>query len=442
MKNNEVHYAHLKNRAQEFNKYDLRAKLDGVKPNIMIQSNKALEEFFSFQGNKIDKDDTISGLSSIITNSIITTKSTPEVMRRKKTMLSWLALNSASRYIPEMVKRVEKICDEMKTKKQAELIHEMNVFTFGVFSDILFGDDVKELVAKLYPYENPDGTTEMLELREILIRLIKAYIQHLFHPLNYVFTFIKEMGLVNPFKRDARNKDVFKNAILEIIKNSKEQNIAYQIFNDPISTEAVKLDEICGILIAGTETTSHSLVSCFYYLNKYPETLKKLRQELQENGLKKGANFVESLYNGEDPESDLPQLLCEGNSQMDTVVPQSLAYYAKEDIEICKVPIPQGTKIRIDLLLSHFDYNKWLDEYEFIPERHDLESEYFAKLKQSGKKPEAYSRRSFSHGMRKCPGQTFAMLEMKVGIAYIVSHLDLKFKEEDLQNENIGFGLG
>uniref|UniRef100_A0A7S3KV08 Cytochrome P450 n=1 Tax=Euplotes crassus TaxID=5936 RepID=A0A7S3KV08_EUPCR len=126
----------------------------------------------------------------------------------------------------------------------------------------------------------------------------------------------------------------------------------------------------------------------------------------------------------------------------DTVVPQSFDYYAKDDIQICKVPISKGTTIRIDLLASHFDDGKWLDEYEFIPERHDLESEYFAKLKQSGKKPEAYSRRTFSHGMRKCPGQTFAMLEMKVAIAYIVTHLDIQFDEGQLNNEDIGFGLG
>mmetsp|Transcript_9307 Transcript_9307/g.8978 ORF Transcript_9307/g.8978 Transcript_9307/m.8978 type:complete len:151 (+) Transcript_9307:560-1012(+) len=150
----------------------------------------------------------------------------------------------------------------MKDRKEADLIHEMNVFTFDVFSDILFGDDVKELVAKLYPYENPDGTTDMIELREILIRLIKAYITHLFHPFSYVFKPIKEMGLVNPFKRDIRNKDVFKNAILDIVKNSKEQKTAYQIFNDPIANEATKLDEVCAILVAGSETTSHSLVSC------------------------------------------------------------------------------------------------------------------------------------------------------------------------------------
>eukprot|EP00344_Euplotes_crassus_P003458 CAMPEP_0196998858 /NCGR_PEP_ID=MMETSP1380-20130617/4149_1 /TAXON_ID=5936 /ORGANISM="Euplotes crassus, Strain CT5" /LENGTH=150 /DNA_ID=CAMNT_0042415575 /DNA_START=565 /DNA_END=1017 /DNA_ORIENTATION=- len=150
----------------------------------------------------------------------------------------------------------------MKDRKEADLIHEMNVFTFDVFSDILFGDDVKELVTKLYPYENPDGTTDMIELREILIRLLKSYMDHIFHPLCYVFTFIKEMGLVNPFKRDTKNRNTFKKAIFDIVKNSKEQKTAYHIFNDPIADEETKLDEVCAILVAGSETTSHSLVAC------------------------------------------------------------------------------------------------------------------------------------------------------------------------------------
>ncbi|CAI2366304.1 unnamed protein product [Moneuplotes crassus] len=442
MKNNGAHYVYMKNRADEFNKYDLRAKLDGVDPNIMIQSNKALEEFVSMQGTKIDKIDTTVGPSAVILKSIITNQSSPEVMRRKKSMLSWLALNSASRYILDMIKCIERVCNDMKNRKEADLIHEMNVFTFDVFSDILFGDDVKELVTKLYPYENPDGTTEMIELREILIRLLKAYMNHIFHPLCYVFTFIKEMGLVNPFKRDTKNRNTFKKAIFDIVKNSKEQKTAYHIFNDPIADEETKLDEVCAILVAGSETTSHSLVACCYFLNKYPDTLKKLRQELQENGLGKGANFAEACTM--EKIQSLTYLNCcvKEALRCDIVLAQSFSYSPKEDIQICNVPIPKGTQIRIDLVSSHFDSDKWLDEYEFIPERHDLESEYFAKLKQSGKKPETYSRRSFSHGMRKCPGQTFAMLEMKVAIAYIVTHLDLKFKEEDLQNENIGFGLG
>jgi len=126
----------------------------------------------------------------------------------------------------------------------------------------------------------------------------------------------------------------------------------------------------------------------------------------------------------------------------DVVVPHSFAYSALEDIKICDVPISKGTKIRIDLTTCHFDKDKWLDEYTFIPERHDYESEYYLKSKDAGKKPDVYSRRTFSHGMRSCPGLSFAMLEMKIAIAYIVTHLDIQFDEGQLNNEDIGFGLG
>ncbi|CAI2366076.1 unnamed protein product [Moneuplotes crassus] len=442
MQNNKVHYSYMKNGAEKYNKHDLRAILDGIFPTIMVLSNKALEEFLSMQVTKIDKDDQHSGVSSFIPNSLGTMKSTKEVMRRRKNTLSWVSLNSASTYIPHMLRCLERVSKEMKTKQQVDLIHSMNVVTFDVFSDILFGDDVKELVSKLYPYENPDGSTEMIELREMLIRLTKCYIAQIFHPLSHMFKFLKNRGLVNPFKRDAKNAAEFKRAILEIVKNSKEKKAAHYMFSDPISSEIEKLDEVCGVMLAGSETTSHSLVSCLYFLNKHPSTLAKLRKELKDNGFRKGQSFFE-LCTMEKIQSMTYLTCCVKEAfRCDIVVPRSFAYAALEDIKICGVPISKGTKIRIDLSTCHFDKNKWLDEYEFIPERHDFESEYYKRAKQTGIKPDVYSRRTFSHGMRSCPGQSFAMLEMKVAIAYLVTHLDIQFDEEQLNNKDIGFGLG
>nr|AOQ25839.1 CYP5681A1 protein [Moneuplotes crassus] len=442
MRENKVHYAYMKNGAEKYNKHDLRVTLDGIFPTVMVLSNKALEEFLSMQVTKIDRDDLNSGVSGLIPHSLVTMPSTKEVMRRRKNMLSWVSLNSASKYIPRMLRCLERVSNDMKTKKQVDLVHSMNVVTFDVFSDILFGDDVKELVSKLYPYDNPDGSTEMIELREMLIRLTKCHISHFFHPSSHMFKFLKRRGLVNPFKRDAKNAAEFKRAILELVKNSKEQKAAHHMFSDPLSNEVQKLDEVCGVMLAGPETTSHSLVSCLYFLNKNPETLKKLREELNANGFKKGKSFYE-ICTMEKIQSMTYLTCCVKEAfRCDIVAPRSFSYAALEDIEICDVPISKGTKIRIDLSTCHFDKNKWPDEYEFIPERHDFESEYYQKAKQTGIKPDVYSRRTFSHGMRSCPGQSFAMLEMKVAIAYLVTHLDIQFDEEQLNNKDIGFGLG
>ena len=98
--------------------------------------------------------------------------------------------------------------------------------------------------------------------------------------------------------------------------------------------------------------------------------------------------------------------------------------------------------MKLDLLSSHYNAKNWLDPYDFEPERHDIESEFYQKSKEAGKMPDVYSRRTFSHGTRSCPGMSFATLEMKIMIAYLVTHLEYEFEEGILEHEGIGFGIG
>ena len=44
--------------------------------------------------------------------------------------------------------------------------------------------------------------------------------------------------------------------------------------------------------------------------------------------------------------------------------------------------------------------------------------------------------------MRACPGQTLAILEIKVILAYFFMKFDYEVDPEILQKEGVGFGLG
>uniref|UniRef100_A0A7S3KQG3 Cytochrome P450 n=1 Tax=Euplotes crassus TaxID=5936 RepID=A0A7S3KQG3_EUPCR len=207
-------------------------------------------------------------------------------------------------------------------------------------------------------------------------------------------------------------------------------------------TEEEKLDDLIGIMLAGTETTAHSLVSCLYFLNKYPEALKKLREELKSEGFTKTDDFINQCTVEKFQSCTYLNSVVKETLRRDTAVSETFDYVSSSDIKICDVPIKKGTKIRIDAVSSHFDERKWLEPESFIPERFDFDSEFYQKSKKMGKVADIYSRRSFSHGNRNCPGQSFALLEMKLVIAYFVTHIDFNYSKEDLSNENIGFGMG
>ena len=126
--------------------------------------------------------------------------------------------------------------------------------------------------------------------------------------------------------------------------------------------------------------------------------------------------------------------------RIDNSAIEPLYYFTTESFSICNVPIESGIKMKIDIFGAHYNINEWIEPTKFIPERFDPNSEYF--LKPGSTKPRnPYSHVPFSHGMRSCPGQTLALLEVKVIIAYILAHVEYDIKDEQLQ-KTVGFAVG
>lgn len=159
-------------------------------------------------------------------------------------------------------------------------------------------------------------------------------------------------------------------------------------------------------------------------------------------GITKEANLDEVLTMENIQNLEYLSCVIKESLRMDTPVIDSFYYYVFKDTEICGVPIPKGTQLKQEILGAHFDDDKWLHPKEFIPERFDPESEFYKLSLKEGKAQDSYSRRSFGHGVRNCPGQTLANLELKIIIPYLITKLDLKINEDSLNKDTIGFGMG
>lgn len=202
------------------------------------------------------------------------------------------------------------------------------------------------------------------------------------------------------------------------------------------------MDDLILLIAGGTDTTAHTIAATLYFLSKNPSALTTLRSELSENNLSDKSSFsknctLDTLHNCTYLTSVIKETM-----RLDTIAPASFIYSSNRDIQICDVPIPKGLGIRIDLISSKFDETHFLNPDEYIPERFDVDSEFYKKSKKMGKTPEAYSVRAFSVGNRACPGQSLAMLESKVMLAFFVSFMNWKFTQEDLDNTGFGFGIG
>eukprot|EP00343_Euplotes_focardii_P012123 CAMPEP_0205830186 /NCGR_PEP_ID=MMETSP0206-20130828/40318_1 /ASSEMBLY_ACC=CAM_ASM_000279 /TAXON_ID=36767 /ORGANISM="Euplotes focardii, Strain TN1" /LENGTH=270 /DNA_ID=CAMNT_0053133593 /DNA_START=684 /DNA_END=1496 /DNA_ORIENTATION=- len=258
-----------------------------------------------------------------------------------------------------------------------------------------------------------------------------------------MFPLLNKYNFLNPFKDYMKNLKSFKSGVAEMMRGCKDpESLNYKLTNNSSCSFEENLDDLAIAMFAGTETAAHSMASFFYYLKKNEKVYKKLEKELKDNGFTKGDNFKEhvTLKNIQ----NLNYLSCCTKEvlRMDSPSLDTADYLVKENVDICNVPIPKDTILKIDICSGHFNNNSWMNPLEFIPERHDTDSDFYKKAKDAGIIPDTYSRRSFSHGMRNCPGMSLAMLELKVFIIYFITHIEYEFDLDMLNLEGVGFGMG
>ena len=228
----------------------------------------------------------------------------------------------------------------------------------------------------------------------------------------------------------------------KLVDNCVDPNsVCQQVFKIEDYSYDEMFEDLVTIVVAGTETTSRTIISSLYYLKKNPDKLELLMQDLKKHGFDKDFDFTK-LHIDQILELEYLPLVIKEALRIDSPVVEVFNYYTYDNITICDVPIPKGTYIKLDLYAGHYDKKYWLNPREFEPQRHNPDSEYYKKSEELGMKPHTYSRRSFGHGKRACPGQTLAILKIKIALIYMLSNYDYDVEKALLENDGAGFGAG
>lgn len=188
--------------------------------------------------------------------------------------------------------------------------------------------------------------------------------------------------------------------------------------------------EIFAIIFAGADTTATSLISIFYFIQKHPQVLRKLLEEIDtafsEGRLKSPLRFNDAFK--------LPYLRAVVNEAMRVhpsmglslprVVPDGGAY-------ICDRYIPGGYEVAINPPVVHMDRKVFGDDAgEFIPER----------WIRDGERAAANMERhiiQFGYGKRICIGKHIAHTEMFKLLPMLLHkyHFELRVEEWDTTRE-------
>ncbi|KAM3737959.1 hypothetical protein ACB098_09G096200 [Castanea mollissima] len=187
-----------------------------------------------------------------------------------------------------------------------------------------------------------------------------------------------------------------------------------------LKTDRFFVDICKNIYFAGHETTALSASWILMLLALHPEWQERVRAEI----LEVCGDQLYNLFQDMDAFHKLKMLMM--------VIQESIRLYgpavitareAFSDIKLGAFVVPKGVHIWSSIPAMHRDPENWgLDALEFKPQR-------FAQgVSKACKYPQAYI--PFGYGSRLCPGQNFAMLQLKVVLSLILSNFSFTLSPE------------
>ena len=255
------------------------------------------------------------------------------------------------------------------------------------------------------------------KLKEVLIARLNPK-QPLLQTLTLLFPALqRDLGQWSPWGRFLRQRQQMDALIYAEIAERREQL-------DPSRTDILSLmmaardeagesmtdvelrDELMTLLVAGHETTATSLAWAFYWIHRLPEVRQKLLQELDALGDNPDPNTIVRL----------PYLnaICQETLRVYPVVMFALPRLVKLPLQIGGYQFEPGTRLSPCIYLTHLREDLYPEPKRFKPERF-LERQFAP-----------YEFLPFGGGNRRCLGMAFALFEMKLVLATVLSHWQME----------------
>jgi cytochrome P450 len=248
--------------------------------------------------------------------------------------------------------------------------------------------------------------------------LFKDTIRQAIDELNPLFLFFKflqhELGGIGPWARVKRHQREFDRLIFEQIGEARRADepgedvlsrLVATRYDDgsPLPDQVIR-DHLVTFLIAGHETTATALAWAMATLARHPEVVGRMRDE------------IAAL--GPDPSPDalaaLPYLDAVSHEvlRLHPIIAEFFRTVKKGPFTLQGYSIPSDTSVAGSILMIHRDQQLYPEPEQFRPERFVERS--FA--------PHEFA--AFGGGHRHCIGAAFAMNEMNLVLASLVSRFD------------------
>ena len=166
---------------------------------------------------------------------------------------------------------------------------------------------------------------------------------------------------------------------------------------EPLTDRELR-DELLSLVLAGHETTAHSLAWIFERLLRTPGAYERLRELVRAGGAESEAYVEATIHEGMRNRPVIPLI----------------ARMVKRPWRLGDYVVPAGTPVAVSIVALHHREDVYPEPLAFRPERF------------IGHKPGTYTWIPFGGGIRRCLGASLAMAEQRVVLTAIARRTDLR----------------
>lgn len=238
-----------------------------------------------------------------------------------------------------------------------------------------------------------------------------------FHPIFVIFGFMqREFGGHGPWSRFQRHTRALHAAMRGLIEEKRARAgddilsllLAVRDEEGDALSEGELFEQLVSFIVAGHETTATSLAWALYLLHRHPEVLERLRGELAALGEAPAADALARV--------PLLEAVCQESLRLRSAVPLVTRKLVR-DFELLGHVVPAGMSVAVCPYLAHRRPETFPDPLEFRPERF------------LGRTFTPFEFLPFGGGARRCIGAAFAMYEMKIALATLLSAARFRLAE-------------
>jgi cytochrome P450 len=372
-------------------------RIPGIPPQVFVSDPSAIREIFTVDGEKVFAAniplDTILGENSLLILH------GPRHARDRRLLMPPYGERMRG-YVAEMIAQADRTIDSWPVGKQFPIHAEMQRITLAVIMHSVFGSN--------------DGS-QIDRLRSALLKMLSITA----NPIWLVPLLRRDFGRLSLGGRILTARNEIRQSVSDLLNRSRnaERNGRTDVLSmlidardergKSLSDEEIR-DEIVTLLFAGHETTATALSWAFCRILQHPEVLRRIQVELAENG-----------EGGTLPPEALDRL-----KYLDAAIKETLrlnpitlevARWVSAPINIGGYRLPAGVVVHPSIYLAHRRSDLWIEPERFRPDR-------FLETKSS-----PYEYFPFGGGIRRCIGMSFALMEMKVVLARVLSRTDLRW---------------